>query len=533
MRHVRADRIAPPALLLALASCADPASQWFEPDWDRVIRETEYPDVDTSLVPRAEPQAPPSLPDLAAPGPLELSVEQAVVLALQRNRDLSVAQLTPVITGAFETIASGIYQPQIFAEAALAREEASEIDRGTGGQFGVSAEDTDLAAGVRQLLPTGTDIELAVSQAGDRSNRAPEQQSARVGLTITQALLRGLEPEANLAAVRQAELETEASRYELRAFVEALLADTEIAYWQHLLAKREIEIFERSLEIARRQAEEVDQRIEVGVLARTESAAVLSEIALREQALIGARSRLEASRLQILRLVNAPFEAAASRPIIATSDLAPTSEPLDDVEQRVELALRMRPDLNEARLRLDQNRLETIRTRNGLLPRLDLFLALGKTGYADTFPESFRELDGPTFDVTVGLSFSQYLGESVARGEYEASLATRQQAAASVRNLEQLVELDVRLAVNEAETARRQIDASVTTRRLQEQTVQAEIERFDVGASTTLLVAQAQRDLLVAQIAEVEAVTNYRIALVQLYLAEGALLERRGVAIRR
>jgi outer membrane protein TolC len=42
-------------------------------------------------------------------------------------------------------------------------------------------------------------------------------------------------------------------------------------------------------------------------------------------------------------------------------------------------------------------------------------------------------------------------------------------------------------------------------------------------------VAQAQRDLLVSQIAEVEAIVNYRIALVRLYLAEGSLLERRGI----
>jgi outer membrane protein TolC len=52
-----------------------------------------------------------------------------------------------------------------------------------------------------------------------------------------------------------------------------------------------------------------------------------------------------------------------------------------------------------------------------------------------------------------------------------------------------------------------------------------------VGASTTLLVAQAQRDLLISSIAEVRSIINYRIALVRLYLAEGSLLERRGVRL--
>jgi outer membrane protein len=33
----------------------------------------------------------------------------------------------------------------------------------------------------------------------------------------------------------------------------------------------------------------------------------------------------------------------------------------------------------------EQQRLETVVTRNGLLPRLDFFITLGKTGYADSF----------------------------------------------------------------------------------------------------------------------------------------------------
>jgi outer membrane protein len=99
----------------------------------------------------------------------------------------------------------------------------------------------------------------------------------------------------------------------------------------------------------------------------------------------------------------------------------------------------------------------------------------------------------------------------------------------ALENLGRTIHLDVRLAVNEIERARQQIHASRVTRRSEEQTVQAEIERFNVGAGTALLVAQAQRDLLISQIAEVRAVINYRIALIRLFLAEGSLLARRGI----
>ncbi len=526
------------ALALAAAGasgpgCAGNAADWYRPDWERVIEREEARERPVEDVPEPAGVRPQTLPDLEAGGPIELSVEQAVFLALSRNRELSVAQLDPVITGAFELIERGRYDPELFAEAEFFRIEALESARATGEQFSVSADDRTLRTGIRQSLPSGTDIELDITQQRSVSNRAPEDQFARVGLTVTQALLRGFGPAANLATVRQAELETEASRYELRGFVESLLAETEIAYWTYVLAQEEIAIFTRSLEVARQQFEQVRERIEVGVLPETEAAAARTEIAVREQALIDARADLEAARLRLLRLVNASALPDPERGVVPTSSPLVTPSPIEDATERVLLARRSRPDLNEARLRLEQNRLETVRTRNGLLPRLDVFIAYGKTGYADSFHNTFQELDSSTYDFTMGASFSQPLGNRSARGRYEAARASRDQAAASVRNLEQLVELDVLLAVNNVERAREQIGATTTTRELQERTVQAEIERFDVGASTALLVAQAQRDLLQAQINEVGAIVGYRIARIRLQLAEGSILERRGITIER
>jgi len=214
-----------------------------------------------------------------------------------------------------------------------------------------------------------------------------------------------------------------------------------------------------------------------------------------------------------------------------TTGPAIDAQPITDLPERLQLAEQARPDINEARLRLQQDRLEVLVTKNGLLPRLELFAGLGRTGYADTFSQSVKELDGDTYDFTAGLRFSHFLGNRSAEARHVAARATRRQSAEAVANLLQIVRLDVHLAATEVERTRQQISATAATRALQEQTLVAEKERFDVGASTSLLVAQAQRDLLTIQIAEVEAVINYRTALVQLYLSEGSLLERRGIRL--
>ncbi len=70
-----------------------------------------------------------------------------------------------------------------------------------------------------------------------------------------------------------------------------------------------------------------------------------------------------------------------------------------------------------------------------------------------------------------------------------------------------------------------------STRLRRGETLKAEKERFDVGVSTSLLMAQAQRDLLISSIEEAAAVINSQKALIKLYLAEGSLLERRGIEV--
>jgi outer membrane protein TolC len=468
---------------------------------------------------------------LPAEGPAAVSVEQAILLVLRNNLDLQVRQIGPVITGTFEKIERGKYDPELFANLTYAEEQATEIARSTGTQFSVEGNETAAVAGIRQEFPTGTSIEATVEQERLRSSRTPEQQSARLGLSVTQALLRGFGPAVNLVSVRQAELDTVASLYELRGFSEALLADAEIAYWNYVLAGLEIEIFEKSLAVARQQRDEVELRIEVGILPEIEAAAARAQVASQEQALIDARSLLEENRLRLLRLISAGPGAQLDLRIHATSNPITEPKPITDLADRLQLAERSRPDLNEARLRLSRDRLETIVTRNGLLPRLDLFIALGKTGFGDSFSESFRELDGDTYDVTAGVRLSHFLGNRAAQAQDLSARAKRRQAAEAVANLQQIVQVDVRLAFNEVERTRQQITATKATRTLREETLNAEKERFDVGASTALLVAQAQRDLLVSSIAEVKAIVDYRIALVRLYLAEGSLLERRGVSL--
>lgn len=475
-------------------------------------------------------QAPPVVPG-DPEEPLELSVEQAVLLALRNNRNLRMQQLEPVIAGAFEQIERGAFDPQVFGASAVRSERSSETARATGERFDVNAQSATTQLGVRQRLSTGTTLEATLEHEFDESNRTPEQQGARLGLNITQSLLRGLRPAVNLARIDQAAFGRRASLEQLRGYVAAAAAETELSYWRFVLASQQIAIFRSSLQIAREQAREVAARIEVGSLPENAAALAQAEVARRRQALIDGRSALEAERIRLARLINGRPDERLSQRIEATSPAQLEARPIEDLTARLALAERMRPDLAEARLRLEERRLETVVTAHGLLPRLDLFVALGKTGFAGSFGAAFSDLGGKNFDLAAGLSFDAFVPARGARATHLVARAEQRRAAEAVENLRQQIRLEVRLAVNEAERARQQIGVTRVARELQAQALLTEQELFKVGKGTSLAVAVAQRDLLASEIAEVQAVLSYRQALVQLYLAEGSLLARRGIRV--
>lgn len=463
--------------------------------------------------------------------PLDLSLEDAVLLSLRNNHELRIQQLEPVIAGAFERIERGAFDPELFASVNFSEERVSQTDRATQGQFDVKGEDADAVVGLRQIVPIGTEVELSAGTDRSTSTRSPEQQSVRIGLTVTQQLLRGFGPAVGLASLRQATLDTLASVSELRGFAEALIADVETAYWELVLANQSILVFKKSLEVAEAQLTDIETRIEVGQISEKEAAAARADVALAKQDLINAESAQRVRRYELIRRIYPKL------PLSETMNFRATTEPdvehiaIPDAEERIRLALQSRPEINEAEYQIQRGELETIVTRNGRLPQLEFFINLNKSGFATTFQESFRATDGPNYDASVGIQFSQFLGNRSARARDDIARATLQQSEEARFNLRSLVRYDVLLALNELERAQKQMAASTETRRYRQETFEAEQDRFEVGNSTALEVSRTQRDLVGSQIAEIEARVAYQLAKVQLYLAEGSLLDRRGLVV--
>ncbi len=478
----------------------------------------------------AEPSAVATRP-ATPPGPLKITVAEAILLSLENNRSLAAQRLHPKIQQTLEDQEKAAFDPELNATVSAERVEGERLAR-SGSE--TEAFTTDTAEGLislSQYFPTGTTVTLeagtVMTDASLYDNRFYE---TRLGMTVNQALLQGIGRDVNLVKLRQARIDTLMSEYELRGFSEALVADVERTYWDYALSQRQIEIVEESLKVARQQLDETEALIEVGRLARSELAAVQAEVASQEQALIEARADKESIRLSLLRLLNPAGPGLWGREIELIYQPTLPEIKLDPVEQHVAVSMRMRPVLNQTRLEIERGDLELVKTRNGLLPRLDLFVSLGKSGYADSFGNSVNHIDEDSYDAQAGVTFHLPVFNRDAKASHRRALLSREQTQKALENIGQLVEVDVRTAYIDVNRTKQQIAASSVTRNFDEEKWRTETEKLRVGKSTSFLVAQAQRDLLASRIAEVRALVNYIKALIDLYRLDGSLLERRGIS---
>jgi outer membrane protein TolC len=460
---------------------------------------------------------------------LRIRLHEAILMALEHNSTVTIQRLEPAVDRSYVREKRADFDPSITASASRGR---SKSQRRLGTQslpFDMTDRSTEYDLAIEQFVPTGTTISAGFSMGSSISSLYTDQYAGRMELTVTQALLQGFGTGWNLAELRKAGVDVEIAQAELKAVAEQVVADIEKAYWEIYLTDREVDIQEKSLELARQQLNESLERVSVGKLPELELAAVRAEVANREETLIDARSDYEQARLGFIFLLNPPDRAGwHTIPVPVETPFIPP-DTLADISIHAQLGSKYRADLQQARLDLEKGILDLQQTRNGLLPKLDIFVTLGRTAYAESFRDAVPELDSPYYDITAGMTLNFPLLRRAAKAEAARAKWTKEQRELALQNMERLVQRDIHSAYIEVLRSRQKVEATRVTSQLQEQKLAAEQEKFRVGKSTNLLLLQVQRDLTGSRLEEARSNVMFLNSLVQLYLMEGTLLERRGI----
>ena len=461
--------------------------------------------------------------------PASLSVQEAILVGLQNSAALRVQRYTVPIRRTGEEQARAAFDPTVSGSLQGGRTQAAPIRQSLNpitnalvpGNSGIT-DSISGNVGVTEFLPTGTTIDASLSTTNSFYNESVSSLGANV--TVTQALLRGAGLDVNLASLRQAELSTKITQYQLRGFAESLVASIETTYWDLVFAERQVLIVQTSLDVAEEQLANAKGLITVGRQPESEDAAAEAEVALRKQDLINAKSVLETTRIRFLQLITPPGEPFWDRTVeMHTQPFVPEGT-MDPVDRHVEVAMKFRPEINETKLQIQSGDLDVVRTKNGLLPRLDLFLSLGKTGFSESFGTSFEKVDSPNYQAVLGIKGDGEPLNCAANASYRSALLWRRAGGISqgpgADRAGGCADAVHRGGCRTRAADRcHQGDAHRPADRVRNGS-----EKIPVQCSTSLLVAQCRRDLLNAQLSEVQAVTNHLKALVTLYRLEGTLL---------
>jgi outer membrane protein len=293
-----------------------------------------------------------------------------------------------------------------------------------------------------------------------------------------------------------------------------------------------LKVYQESYELALEHEREMEVFIANGKRPEIELATVQAEVSSRRERLIQSRGAIDKQRLTLLTIMNyqAMADGGWSEQLLPVDLPESTYADLGIVDSYVEIAMLKRPEIEQAVLMIERDEIDLVTTKNGLLPRLDFFITLGATEYANSFVNG-NETENEEQNVILGLNYSFGLGRRADKARYRQDALTEAQSRLALDNLNMSITREVRKAYIDCVTNLESIDAVSATRQLREQSLRTQMIKFENGTATNNAIANAQRDLLQSQINETEALVDYVLSRMRLHYLDGSLIERTGIVV--
>ncbi|MDR2115505.1 MAG: TolC family protein [Planctomycetaceae bacterium] len=466
----------------------------------------------------------------------KLNLSGAIALGLSNNPDLCLNRLQPSITETNEAIVLAKFDPQL--QAKVQGKTGKSLYGDAMGYYPPRRPESSVTTdfGIQKYFTSGSTFGINGSFDNSHNQEVREKFNTVtdvVSLQFQQHLLNGGGYGVNLADVRQARFQSLISQYEFRAYVQNFVAKIEWACWDYIAAARALEESREMYALTEQNWKETIERINAGTQAAADRFSFVSQLSQLESQLLKASCDLETARVALMQLILPHAKEFWNTDIELSYDLIPTGDYLMNCDGHIELAKRNRPDIAQARLQIKSGQLDVLKTRNGLLPKLDFFMSVDWMGYAEVVNPQVLNATEKRDDLstTIGLSLEHQLGNRSARANDRAARLTLTQQKMSLDNLIHLAESDVYKYYTNVIQSLKIVQHNAIEVAAAQSMFEAENERMKDRLSTAFIVAQAQNQWSQARYQELTNAINFRKNLVYLYLTDGSLLERRGISL--
>jgi outer membrane protein TolC len=409
-----------------------------------------------------------------------------------------------------------------------------------------------------QSFPTGTTLNVEFNNSRQTTNspffNLSPVLNSMFRLSFQQQLLAGFGFAPNLRYLTIAKNNKKISDIAFKDQVIATITQIKNIYWDLVNAYEQARVNEQSLAFAQHSLDNAKKQLELQSIPAMDVMRAEAEVSKRDQDLTVARTSLQ---LQELLIKNA-LTKSLDDPVLEAVPVIPTDRldtvetpPAEAVQDLIAQGLRDRPELAESDVDLVNRQISGRAARNALLPSLALVGFYGGSGLAGPLnpiynlptPNSSNvpidysgalanAFNNSSPDYYIGLSLNIPLRNRVAKADQYRSELEYRQAELRREQLRKQIRIEVRNAQYALEQTGARVGAARKARDLAQRTFEIMQKEQSLGAGSTFQTMTAQRDLSIAELDMVTAMTTYEKAKVELDRATGSTLEHNGIRVQ-
>lgn len=485
---------------------------------------------------------------------LPLTLEEAIEFALKNNNDIDASRNDVRIAEFNLRGARGVYDPLFNSEnyyETLTTPTASLIGGAVNGS--VTLKRLFSSSGVNGFSPFfggvySARFDSSRTNTSNTNSFLNPQYPTVLNFTYTQPLLRDFRVDNNRRQIEIAKKNLSISDAQFRQRAIEVIALVEQAYWNLAFALRNLQVQIDAVKQARTQLESNQRMVAKGVLAPIDVVAATAQITTFEQSVYSAQeavTRAENS-LKVLMLAERT-DAQWSRPLTPVSPVS-LEPPKIGLAVATSEALKNRPEIAQLETSDAINKIEQDYFRNQKKPQIDLIGTYTSQGLAGSVtaagvgrvPENLTggygtslgnllAQDYPSY--RIGVSISLPWGNRVAEANLGRSLVQADRIANTRAQTEQVIEAEVRNALQALRSAEARLSSALASRLSAEQLAASEERQFRAGTTTFYLVLQRQTELLAARGRELQAQTDLNRAISEFQRATGTTLTANNVTV--
>lgn len=517
-------------------------------------------------------------------GQAELSLTDAIERALEHNLAIEIER-TSVETAKEDVAGARGYLDPRFRLAPLIEDRSTPTSSaliGTDGKLEQTIGTLD--ASWDQRLPwSGASLRVALANSRQTTTNPFDALSpfntATLSGSLTLPLLRNRSIDPARAQLRITRSRVELSDVQFELQVIDVVSAVQEAYWDLVAARQNVTVSAEAVDLAREQLARTQRMIDSGTLASVELAAAEAELERRVDtwyAAVGLVTQVE-NVLKIL-LGQGPEDPLWNNEILPTEEHTLDAPAFGTVLEAVDTALNQRPELRQVDLQLETNDIQSHLARNQAHASVNVVggyslagLSGAETSRENPFSGSFGEqlirlnelsgihglsplapsqiggvspnILGPYWKTWSGVFQARfptlYAGLQIdwtarnraARAELAKTAIAGRRIRLQRQQLEQVINAEVRNALQAIRTARQRINAAEASVRAAQEKVDSEIRLFRSGESTNFLVLTRQNELSDSRRRAVVARLDYNKAVAQAQQALGTTLRSHSITL--